>query len=88
MRAASQQKAADSVLREGEVLALAKSVAPAGLDPVDGIRIGNLIEALFGLLNQAAGDPDLIDGDLDRGMAGEDGLIADARLDTLWQNAA
>lgn len=70
------------------MLALAKPVAPAGLDPVDGIRIRNLIEVLFGLLNQAAGDPDLEDGDLDRGMAGEDGLIADARLATLWQNAA
>ncbi len=73
------------------MFALAKSVAPAApaaLDRVDGIRIGNLIEALFGLLNQAAGDPDLEDGDLDRGTAGEDGPIAEARLDPLWQNAA
>ena len=77
MRAALQRKAADSLVREGEVFAVAKSVAPAALDPVDGIRIGNLIEALFGLLNQAAGDPDL-----------EDGPIAEARLDPLWQNAA
>ncbi|MEG3083571.1 hypothetical protein U1707_07955 [Sphingomonas sp. PB2P12] len=65
------------------MFALAKSVAPAALDRVDGIRIGNLIEALFGLLNQAAGDPDLEDGDLDRGTAGEDGPIAEARLDPL-----
>lgn len=83
-----QRKAADSLVREGEVFALAKSVAPAALNRVDGIRIGNLIEALFGLLNQAAGDPDLEDGDLDRGTAGEDGSIAEARLDPLWQNAA
>ncbi|WP_156359689.1 hypothetical protein [Sphingomonas sp. Leaf28] len=61
------------------MFAVAKSVAPAALDRVDGIRIGNLIEALFGLLNQAAGDPDSEDGDLDRGTAGEDGPIAEAR---------
>ncbi len=28
------------------------------------------------------------DGDLDRCTAGEDGPIADARFDSLWQNAA
>lgn len=83
-----QRKAADSLVRQGEVFALAKSVAPAALDRVDGIRIGNLIKALFGLLNQAAGDPDLEDGDLDRSTADEDGPIADARIDILWQNAA
>lgn len=83
-----QRKAADSLVREGEVFALAKSVAQAALDRVDGIRIGNLIEALFGLRNQAAGDPDLEDGYLDRCTADEDGPIAGARLDTLWQNAA
>lgn len=55
---------------------------------VAGIRIGNLIEALIGLLDQAAGDPDMEDGDLDRCTAGEDGPIADARLDSLWQNVA
>lgn len=44
MRAALQRKAADSLVREGEVFALAKSVAQAALDRVDGIRIGNLIE--------------------------------------------
>jgi hypothetical protein len=82
------RKAADSLVRESEVFALAKSVAPAALDRVEGIRIGNLIEALFGLLNQAAGDPDLEDGDLDRGTAGEDNPIAEARLDPLWRNAA
>ena len=73
MRAALQRKAADSLVREGEVFAFARSVAPAALDRFDGIRIGNLIEALFGLLNQAAGDPDLEDGDLDRCTAGEGG---------------
>ena len=87
MRAALQRKAADSLVMEGEVFALAKSVAQAALDRVDGIRIGNLIEALFGLRNQAAGDPDLENGHPDRCTAGEDGPIADARLDTLWQNA-
>ena len=76
------------MVREGEVFALAESVAPAALDRVDGIRIGNLIEAWIGLLNQAAGDQDLEDGDLDRGTAGEDGPIAEARLDPLRQNAA
>ncbi len=83
-----QRKAAGSLVGDGEVFALAKSVAPAALDRVDGIRIGNLIEAWIGLLNQAAGDRDLEDGDLDRGTAGEDGPIAEARLDPLWQNAA
>lgn len=47
MRAALQRKAVDSLVREGEVFALAKSLAPAALDRLHGIRIGNLIEALF-----------------------------------------
>lgn len=83
-----QRKAADSLVREGEVFALAKSVAPAALDRVDRIRIGNLIEALIGLLDQAAGDPDMEDGDLDRCTAGEDGPVSDPRIDRLWRNAA
>ena len=70
------------------MFALAKSATPTALDRVDGIRIGNLIEALIELLDQSAGDPDMEDGDLDCCTAGEDGPIANARLDTLCQNAA
>lgn len=55
------------------MFALARSAAPAAPDRVDGIWIGNLIEALIGLLDQAARDPDMEDGDLDRCTAGEDG---------------
>lgn len=88
MKAALQRKAALGLVSEGEVFALAKSSAPIALDRVDRIRIGNLIEALIGLLDQAAGDPDMEDGDLDRCTAGEDGPVSDARLDTQWRNAA
>lgn len=88
MRAALQRKAVDRLVSEGEVFALAKSAAPATLDRVDRIRIGNLIETLIGLLDQAAGDPDMEDGDLDRCTAGEDGPVSDPRIDTLWRNAA
>ncbi len=69
------------------MFALPQSAAPAVPDRVNGIWIGNLIEALIGLLDQAARDPDMEDGDLDGCTAGEDGPIADARLNTLWQNA-
>jgi hypothetical protein len=83
-----QRKAANSLVSEAELFAVAKASAPAALDRIDRVRIGNLIEALIGLLDQAAGDPDMEDGDLDRCTAGEDGPVSDARLDTQWRNAA
>lgn len=56
---------------EGKVFALAKSAGLAALDRVDGNQIRNLIEALIGLLDQAVGDSDMGDEDLNCCMAGK-----------------
>jgi hypothetical protein len=58
------------------------------LTRADQRRVGALIEALIALLDEAAGDPDLEDGDLDRCTAGEDGPRSDPAFDAGWRNAA
>lgn len=84
MRALARQTAVATLVREGELFA----AASLDLTRAGRARVGNLIETLIALLDQAAGDPDLEDGDLDRCTAGEDGPIRDPRIDVLWRNAA
>lgn len=50
--------------------------------------LGELIEALIGVLDYADGDDDHEHGDLDRCTAGEDGPAAAPQIDLLWRDAA
>lgn len=61
---------------------------PLTLARADRARIDDLIEGLIALLDQADGDPDLEDSDLDRCTAGEDGPKFAPAFDRLWRDAA
>ncbi len=61
---------------------------PLTLARADRARIDDLIEGLIALLDQADGDPDLEDSDLDRCTAGEDGPKISRAFDRLWRDAA
>ena len=61
---------------------------PLPLARADRARIDDLIEGLIALLDQADGDPDLEDSDLDRCTAGEHGPNLAPAFDRLWRDAA
>ncbi len=63
-------------------------VAPLNLSRSDRAWLGELIETLIGVLDQADGDADREHDDLDRCTAGEDGPAASPELDLLWRDAA
>lgn len=61
---------------------------PLALSRADRVWIGDTIEQLIAILDLAAGDPDMEDGDLDRCTAGEDGPKHAPAFDQLWRDAA
>ncbi len=61
---------------------------PLALSPANRAWIGDMIETLIGVLDHAAGDSDLEDGDLDRCLAGEDGPPIAPAFDAQWRAAA
>ncbi len=61
---------------------------PLALSPANRAWIDDMIETLIGVLDHAAGDPDLEDGDLDRCLAGEDGPPIAPAFDAQWRAAA
>ncbi|RYF23326.1 MAG: hypothetical protein EOO77_02310 [Oxalobacteraceae bacterium] len=64
------------------------TTSPLKLSRCDRAWLGNLIDALIGVLDNADGDADREHDDLDRCLTGDDGPVQAPALDRLWRNAA
>ena len=88
MTAERRRAAVRELVLAAEPFAAEQASAALPLGRAVRARIGGLIEVLIALLDQAAGDPDMEDGDLDRCLAAEDGPPIAPALDRLWRDAA